>query len=268
MIIASDLDRTLVYSQRAIEQLGLPNDTSLKPVEKKSEQWVSYMTETSFSILEEICRHSLFIPVTTRTEEQFERIAIFQGQLPAPYAITSNGANIHFKGKKLRDWSEHISFKLNKECAGKEEVYAFFQKRIRTSNAVIKQVEDLFFYFIFDRLPDDLDKQSLKDAAAEFGWKVSLQGRKLYFIPKPINKGDALRYICDRVGMYAAAGAGDSILDWDFLTHCKHQYIPRHGELAGEMDIHDSSVIITKKEGVLAGEEILQHFHSLLAISN
>lgn len=35
MIFASDLDRTLVYSKRAIEELGELDKTVMKPVEKK-----------------------------------------------------------------------------------------------------------------------------------------------------------------------------------------------------------------------------------------
>ena len=48
MIIASDLDRTLMYSMRALEELGRPEDTVLKPVEINDGNWVGYMTETCF----------------------------------------------------------------------------------------------------------------------------------------------------------------------------------------------------------------------------
>ncbi|XJZ25884.1 hypothetical protein ACF5W4_10760 [Bacillota bacterium Lsc_1132] len=266
MIIASDLDRTLIYSQRAIDQLGHATGMGLKPVEKKDGKYVSYMTELSLCLLEEICRHSLFVPVTTRTEEQFNRITIFHKIVAVPYVITSNGANILFKGEKIHGWSEHIASRMRRETAPLKEVVSFFHKEVFSSETVIKQVEDLFFYFIFNRTPVCLDKQAIAKAASSFGWSVSLQGRKLYFIPKPINKGDALSYICDREGINAAAGAGDSVLDWEFLARCKFRFVPRDGELASELN--ETDAILTKNRGVLAGEEILQQFLSLLAIKN
>ena len=51
MIIASDLDRTLMYSKRAIEEFGRPKNKSLKPVEKKHGNWVGYMTERCFFLV-------------------------------------------------------------------------------------------------------------------------------------------------------------------------------------------------------------------------
>jgi hypothetical protein len=45
MITASDLDRTLMYSDRAIEEFGIPADLVLKPVEMIKGKWAGYMTE-------------------------------------------------------------------------------------------------------------------------------------------------------------------------------------------------------------------------------
>ncbi|MFB8733069.1 hypothetical protein ACEQPO_01620 [Bacillus sp. SL00103] len=35
----------------------------------------------------------------------------------------------------------------------------------------------------------------LKQWGEERGWQVSLQGRKLYFIPAPLNKWDAVTFL-------------------------------------------------------------------------
>lgn len=266
MIIASDLDRTLIYSYRAMEQFGQPFETNLKPVERKDGKWISFMTETSMNMLKEICRKSLFVPVTTRTVEQFKRVAVFQQALPVPYVIAANGAEILLNGERIHGWTEHIAARLKLETAPMEEVVSHFQKKVGDARAVLKRVENLFFYLIFDHPPDGLDKETLVEIAARFGWQVSLQGRKLYFIPKPINKGDALSFICDREGSQPAAGAGDSILDRDFLERCVHRFIPRHGELAevGSVD----RAVLTKNWGIKAGEEILEQFLSLLTVKN
>jgi hypothetical protein len=104
----------------------------------------------------------------------------------------------------------------------------------------------------------------LSRLASLLGWKVSLQGRKLYFIPKVINKGDALEFVCNHCGGQVIAGSGDSLLDLDFLKHCRYQLVPDHGELISDPGIViPSSISVTKNRGIFAGEEILGQFLSL-----
>lgn len=262
MIFASDLDRTLIFSERALAELGHPQRTNLKPVEERDGKWLSYMTANAYYKLEQLCLNAMFVPVTTRTTEQFRRIFIFRNELPITYAITSNGANILYKGELLPEWSGLISRQMKAETCVQEELLAFFQKEGYIFNGVIKQAENLFFYYILEKPISLNEKLLLGEAVSEYGWRVSQQGRKLYFIPKAISKGVAIEYICGREGKAAAAGAGDAVLDWDFLQHCRHRFVPAHGELVAEPSINDFTLTINK--GVLAGEEIVRKFISLV----
>jgi hydroxymethylpyrimidine pyrophosphatase-like HAD family hydrolase len=264
MIIASDLDRTLMYSTRALEDLGRPKDALFKPVEQKDGNYVGYMTEKGFSTLQQINRQSLFIPVTTRTTEQFNRFVIFEKEVPLTYAITANGANILYKGKNLTDWSEKLHSLLVREVARQEDLLATLKKEGFQFDGQLKQVEKLFFYFILNCLPTASELLAISELVALYGWRISLQGRKLYFIPTLISKGKALEYICNREGMEAIAGAGDSVLDWDFLRNCRNRFVPRHGELVDKLET--SNVTLTNNLGIAAGEEILQHFETLISL--
>jgi hydroxymethylpyrimidine pyrophosphatase-like HAD family hydrolase len=264
MIFASDLDRTLVYSKRAIEDLGEFDPSLLKPIEKKDGNWVAFMTESSFSTLKELSLTSLFVPVTTRTTEQFNRFIIFKEDIPLRYAITSNGANILFKGKPMKDWSAHIMNRMQAESVTQEELLAILQREGFQFDGQIKQAENLFFYFILNSLPPADGRKAINDLAVSYGWRTSIQGRKLYFIPCAISKGTALEYISEREGMEVIAGAGDSILDWDFLKNCQYRFVPAHGELARVSGT--SNYTLTKHHGVAAGEEILQEFKKLLLL--
>lgn len=263
MIIASDLDRTLIYSNRALDELGRPEESVLKPVESREGKWVSFMTNASFAALEALCRQYLFVPITTRTTEQYKRITIFQQELPLLYAITTNGATILQDGERMKEWSVHLSSKMRTETAAMEEIISFLQKEDFPINGKRKQVEDLFFYFILTSPISIKDKKSLCAALAQFGWNVSLQGRKLYLIPKVINKGDALEFVCSQKGARAIAGSGDSILDLDFLAHCRYRFVPNHGELVQDPSNMIPEIFVTKNRGILAGEEILNHYLSL-----
>jgi hydroxymethylpyrimidine pyrophosphatase-like HAD family hydrolase len=261
MIFASDLDRTLIYSARALHEFGYPVGAGLKPVEKRDGEWVSFMTEASFKLLLEISQKYRFVPITTRTTSQFKRIEIFQKDIPLEYAITTNGAIILRNGKPLEEWTRVISSKIKKESAAPQELLSFFETENISFHGEIKQVEDLFFYFLLENPVSREKKKAVSSMAEKFGWRISLQGRKLYFMPKGISKGDALSFICNQIGTEALAGSGDSILDLDFLVHCTYRYIPNHGELISDAGTRDFN--ITKNRGILAGEEILSELLAL-----
>lgn len=261
MIIASDLDRTLIYSNRAIAEFGRPADLMLKPVESRDGRWISFMTKASFIALKALFSRYLFVPVTTRTIEQYRRIHVFQEELLPRYAITSNGGNVLLNGKQMKEWSEFIFVKIRNETAATAEITDLLQREGCLFEGIKKQVEELFFYIILNNPLPVGDKQTLSTLLAPFGWNVSLQGRKLYFIPKVINKGDALEFVCSHSGEIAFAGSGDSILDLDFLNHCRYCFIPNHSELVHDPYIDTpSGMSVTKKHGVLAGEEILKQY--------
>ncbi|WP_042457586.1 HAD family hydrolase [Neobacillus dielmonensis] len=265
MIFASDLDRTLIYSNRAINILGSSEIDNLKPVEKKGSRWVAYMTENAFSALRELAHNSLFIPVTTRTTEQFNRVFIFGQDIPIKYAITSNGARIIQNGRPLEEWTNYISQNLEEQSLSPAEFLSEIKRSGLEWNGEWKQAEDLFLYSIlYDVLPESLIKE-ISLAAEASGWRISLQGRKLYFIPKAISKGAALEFICKLEGQKVAAGAGDSRLDLDFLTLCKLGFVPKHGELVKESV--NTGLTVTSQTGVKAGEEIIQQFLRLIPLA-
>lgn len=265
MIFASDLDRTLVYSNRAIEELGKDDQFVLKPVEKRNHNWVAYMTESSYLALKELSLSSLFIPVTTRTTEQFNRFSIFKEDIPIKYAITSNGANIIYQGKLMEDWSLHIMNRMRDESVTQEELFFKLKKAGLQFDGQMKQAENLFFYFILNSLPPASDLKAFNEVAILNGWRISIQGKKLYFIPRAISKGDALEYISNREGKEVLAGAGDSVLDWDFLKNCHYRFVPAHGELARVSGT--TNYTLTKTKGISAGEEIIHQFLQLLRLT-
>lgn len=266
MIFASDLDRTLIYSKRAINELGKPEETKLKPVEKKEGNWVAYMSNASFLALKELARRYLFVPVTTRTTEQFNRFVIFGDEIWIKYAITANGACILYDGKPMAEWSEHILHRLQSESVQQDELLSLLKREGFRFTGQMKQAEKLFFYFILNNLLSKSAMQAIHDFSSKYGWRTSLQGRKLYFIPQSISKGSALEYICQLEGEKAIAGAGDSILDWDFLQNCNYRIVPKHGELAGLLESKDYT--LTTETGVKVGEEIIQHFLNLTRLTS
>lgn len=259
-IVASDLDRTLIYSAAALG-LAMPDAEAprLLCVETYERQPLSYMTETAAGLLAELAGRTTFVPTTTRTREQYGRI-----HLPGPepeFAICANGGHLLVRGESDRDWQRTVAERLAAQCAPLDEVRAHL---VRTADPawLLKErvAEDLFAYLVVERplLPDTWVKD-LAGWAGERGWTVSLQGRKIYAVPQPLTKSAAVAEVARRTGASEILAAGDSLLDADLLLASDRGWRPGHGELA---DSGWSAPHVTglEERGVAAGEEIVRAF--------
>ncbi|MFE7398735.1 HAD family hydrolase [Streptomyces sp. NPDC057557] len=259
-LVASDLDRTLIYSTAAL-QLPMPDAEAprLLCVEVYDHKPLSYMTETAATLLDELARTTVFVPTTTRTREQYGRI-----HLPGPaprFAICANGGHLLVDGESDPDWQTQVSRRLAEECASLAEVRAHLLAAADPAWLLKERVaEDLFAYLVVERalLPEGWVKE-LGEWAETRGWTVSLQGRKIYAVPGPLTKSAAVNEVARRTGATLTLAAGDSLLDADLLLAADRAWRPAHGELDGT-GWSAPHVDVTAEHGVAAGEEILRHF--------
>ncbi|MFI9587455.1 HAD family hydrolase [Streptomyces sp. NPDC052236] len=264
-LVASDLDRTLIYSAAAL-QLPMPDADAprLLCVEVYGSKPLSYMTETAAGLLVRLAAEAVFVPSTTRTREQYHRI-----HLPgpaAPFAICANGGHILVDGVSDPAWQRQVAARLADECASLDEVRAHLLGAADPAWLLKERVaEDLFAYLVVDRalLPEGWVKE-LADWAEGRGWTVSLQGRKIYAVPQPLTKSAAMREVARRTGAERTLAAGDSLLDADLLLAADHGWRPGHGELA-ESGWMGANVDVLPETGVAAGEEILRRFRASLS---
>ncbi|MFD6530552.1 HAD family hydrolase [Streptomyces sp. NPDC060184] len=259
-MVASDLDRTLIYSTNAL-QLAMPDADAprLLCVETYDSKPLSYVTETAAALLEELGRTTVFVPTTTRTREQYHRISL-PGPAPA-YAVVANGGHILVDGESDPGWHAGVLDRIAAECAPLAEVRAHLAEVSDPAWLLKDRVaEDLFAYLVVERsrLPDGWVKE-LVDWADPRGWTVSLQGRKIYAVPRPLTKSAAVREVARRAGAGLTLSAGDSLLDADLLLSTDRAWRPGHGELA-DTGWHTGGVVALQEQGVLAGEEILRRF--------
>ncbi|MCZ9344724.1 HAD family hydrolase, partial [Streptomyces sp. TRM76130] len=260
VLVASDLDRTLIYSAAALD-LTVPDPEAprLLCVEVYDGTPLSYMTETAARLLADLGGATVFVPTTTRTRAQYQRIS-----LPGPpptYAICANGGHLLVDGVTDSDWHARVTARLADECAPLAEV-----REHLTATADPRWVrkhrtaEDLFAYLVVERdlLPENWVKE-LAVWAGDRGWTVSLQGRKLYAVPAPLTKSAAVREVARRTGAGLTLAAGDSLLDADLLLAADRGWRPGHGELA-DSGWTAPTVSALSERGVCAGERILQEF--------
>jgi hypothetical protein len=273
MLFASDLDQTLIYSKRFTLDPVSGYNLKTRLIETKDGEEISFMLESAISKLKELSNKLIFVPVTTRTIEQYNRISLFQNEIVPPFAIVSNGGNIINNGIIDQEWSSEIRRKLEFDCPDCSEILKEFSK-IANENWIISQrkADDLFLYFIIDQnvIPHD-ELSCYEKWLNKSGWNMSIQGRKLYFVPNCISKWNAISYVKELSGSGKVCCAGDSILDLCMLEKSDYAITPGHGEIAKILNGRkstDTKIYTTINLGMAAADEILDKINLTLQPSS
>ncbi|WP_130891518.1 HAD hydrolase family protein [Fusobacterium ulcerans] len=211
-IFTTDLDNTLIYSYK--KDIG--KDKIL--VETKNGKKLSYMTKVSHELLKELN----FIPITTRSLEQYQRIKFFENYQPE-YALTANGGILLYRGKIVKEWyqkSLEISVKSIKELEKgikllTEDENIYFE---------VRKVDELFIFtksfnieIVIKKLKNNLN-QKLVD--------IHNHGEKLYIFPKELNKGTSLERLKKFLKADTVICAGDSEMDIPMLEKADISIFP------------------------------------------
>ncbi|CUR56870.1 conserved hypothetical protein [metagenome] len=255
-MIASDLDRTLIYSEAAM-RLGEPVADPVC-VEVYEGRPISFVSPLALAGLAELSRRVDVVPTTTRTVAQYERVSL--PGVRTPFAITTNGGRLLVDGVACPDWDRAVADELADSAAYEEAVLALAGAFDRPWVLKVRDAERLFLYTVFDRALADPDWfGELDSVAGGLGWTVSVQGRKAYVVPAALTKQAALAEVVRRTGATRVVAAGDSLLDQGFLEAADVAIRPAHGEL------HDAGwcppgLIVTRRAGGGAAEEIVDLF--------
>ncbi|MGH8961868.1 MAG: HAD family hydrolase [Jatrophihabitantaceae bacterium] len=255
-LVATDLDRTLIYSRRAMS-LG---DVSppMTCVEVHAGRQAAFMTEACAHDLDELSRIATVVPVTTRIDSQYRRVTL---PMPPPrYVVAANGGVLYVDGLPDRAWSAAI----RRELAGQfpfSSVWDFVTHVCHPDWTVkIRNADGLFCYAVVHpgRLPAGF-VDDVAGWASERGWRTSFQGRKLYWVPAALTKSAAVAEVARRAEARTVLAAGDSLLDVDLLLAADRGIHPAHGELF-DRGWSAPTVVRTRQRGALAGEEIVTWF--------
>jgi len=265
MIFASDLDQTLIYSRNFLSKhYANPAETienDLRIIEYYQGEPLSYIHNDVVEHLQKLDSLGLFVPVTTRTEEQYKRIDFGKMGIKPQYAITTNGAKVLKDGKVDKNWEALIHTKLKQVSPQAEEISDLIHASIRKE--VIKKIrvaENTFTYCVlFRELLQDDELQALSVSFAKEEWSISLQGTKLYFMPSVISKANAMGYVCQQLNLDHYIAAGDSLLDMPLLMEAKQGIIPEHGEIYDQQLHLKHALISSQQKGINASLAIIKH---------
>lgn len=254
-VLYSDMDQTMVFSSKALLK---HQQTAIGTVcvEVHHDEPVSFMGLESWELLRKNAgRNFHFVPVTTRTLRQFNRISFPQVRIK--HAVVLNGARIIVNGEEDYRWTKKVAAevktldpsptslweKLVRDLAGNEEVHA------------IHNAEGFFPYIVTNTAySPDVDKYTRK-TAEQTGYVRSKQGRKTYLIPPLLSKGAAVAELNERIKTTTKYAAGDSLLDFTMHPEVDVFLQPSHGDKHETSD----SFLRTQNVGLKATEEILQY---------
>ncbi|GAB3453962.1 HAD family hydrolase [Kineococcus endophyticus] len=260
LLAASDLDQTLVFSSRSAQA----DVAGLVPVEEYRGGTISWVSPGAWSVLGDLVAAERLVPVTTRTVEQYQRIR--WPDRPPRYAVCANGGVVLVDGSPDAGWDAAVRERLA-GCAPVADVVAELGRLAAdllaavpgSEEPAVREVPGLFGYVVLrDGQRAELEGARLGDLTVlldGWGFTVSLQGRKLYAVPRPLTKSAAVAEVVSRCGAEGFVAAGDSLLDVDLLVAARSARRPRHGELLRAGWEHPG-VELTTAVGAAAGEEI------------
>lgn len=257
MIYASDLDRTLIYSQHFIS--AHPNESELILVDSSTTD--SYISKDVAIRLVGLTKNNKvrFIPVTTRSVDEYSRVKI--PGVTAGYAITSNGGVILHNGGKLKAWEER---------RGKErDMYGLMQmaETINTLTGISRKSKIIDGTYIFNKTFDadatikEIDK--LKEEYKEY--KFVVERNKIYAIPIEVSKGIALKWLQNYLEESTVLASGDSVLDISMLEVANLKVVPAHGSI---LEKYSTSEFIIVESGVCGPLQTLRIVEKRAMIEN
>ncbi len=205
-IFHSDLDNTIIYSYK--HDIG----SDKKNVEVYQGREISFITSRTYELLQKVVDRVLFVPTTTRTIEQYERINLGIGM--PKYALVCNGGVLLENGKENQEWYEE-SRAIILDSSGEMRNALDFLENDARRKFELRYIRELFVFTKCcnpEEVVCDL-KNHLDTSLAD----VFNNGEKVYVLPKNLDKGTAVKRFRKKVGGDYVFAAGDSEFDVSML---------------------------------------------------
>jgi HAD superfamily hydrolase (TIGR01484 family) len=196
LLFASDLDNTLIHSRKTAKV----GDVC---VEIRDGQELSFMSRKAYGLLKDVAAKCTFVPVTTRSLEQYHRLDL--GVKPR-YAIVAHGALLLKNGEVDAQWASETRRLLNVTLPKIERNSLLFD---------VRYVEELFIFAKSENTPQAV--KYLQTLVDEKIFDVCAVHNKVYILPAGLNKGMAVNRLKERLSARRLVCAGDSTLDLSML---------------------------------------------------
>lgn len=206
LIFHADLDQTLIYSYK--HDIG----SDKQCVELYQEREISFMRPDWIEAIRRIQKKILFVPTTTRTMEQYQRIDM--GIAVPAYALVCNGGILLENGRPNHGWYRE-SRKLAADAREELDQAIVLLEQDRNRCMEVRLIEQLFI-FTKSTQPEE-SMRRLKEQLDETKVDICQNGTKIYVLPKQLNKGMSVVRLKNRLHADQIFAAGDSEFDKSML---------------------------------------------------
>lgn len=242
MRFCSDLDNTLIYSAR--RAIGS---------EKVCVEWyqgreASFMTRFSWEKLSCLLSSVNFVPVTTRTREQYGRIHFPK---EPEFALVCNGGVLLKQGAVDEDWYRESLIRVAPFSEEKERLRRFLEEDGNRMMEV-RDIEGLFL-FTKSECPELTAAGMRETLETPENWILAVNGSKVYALPKVLEKGAALVRFREKYGPDRTVAAGDSSFDRSLLAEADVAIAPEglmsseRGKIGGKLVEVSSGEILSDR---------------------
>lgn len=237
ILFACDLDNTLIHSLKHKKD----DDVCIERIGDKEQ---GFMSQRTLELLNQLSNEVEIIPITTRSIEQYKRIMWPNGNAPR-FAVVSNGAILLDNGFPQKEWKE----KHDKLVAPLSSTMKRIEEELIKQNKYIRvRIVDDMYLFAYCK-----DGVNINDCVSEnklqTDFNVVSSGRKLYFFPHGIDKGNALQELKSMFSPKLIISAGDSSIDLPMLDRSDIAIVP--SSFLAEK-IGNSQVYLKNKEEMFA----------------
>lgn len=229
----SDLDGTLVHALRALPDEQAPAAVIVEHYEGRP---ITVSHEQTIGALADLSVRAHFVPATTRSVAQLQRITPIWERVADGWVICANGATILHGGEQDVDWSRTIERRAG-GAAPVDQVRDVLEREFGDPAGVRwlgewRPCDSHFVYAVCDpeTTPPGIEEQASR-AVEPLGWVAVKHGRKLYVLPRHLTKRAAAEHLIERLEIERVLAAGDSLLDLELLELADRAWVPVGSEL-------------------------------------
>lgn len=205
ILIACDLDNTLIHSYKHQKDCDIC-------IEKIHDKDQGFINENAFKILSKIKENAEYVPVTTRSIEQYLRIE-FDADAKPEHAVTTNGSILLNGMNRDLTWDSESAKTLKEYQKDLDEILLMLEE---DDSYIRRRKVDEMYVFAYckegvsaeEKVKYYLDKTRLD---------IEFSGKKIYFLPPEFNKGVALLRLKEYFKPDYVIAAGDSEIDIPML---------------------------------------------------
>lgn len=234
IILAFDLDSTIMHSRRNFAQ----TDICIEHIKGEPR---GFMKPTILSALQNVSRYARFVPVTSRSLDQYKRIE--WGEVAVSEAYVDNGVRLIKQGdlRFVVDENEIINPYL-----------CYLQKAINEISCIAgirkaRIVDECYVVFLYDNW------ESVSEAFAKYNSASSLRlfvdKKKIYLFPPKVEKRIAIEHLRNRYENSIIICAGDSMNDLSMMAVSDLAIVPEEiAAKATDFHLPDNTVVCPKEE--------------------